>query len=189
MRAGIHSGLRSPRGSGWWWGVSDVSHIVNLEHHPNGWTRYVCTCGRRSKVFGFAGQAERAANDHVRAFGGPAVADPVSDETRWTIETEAMMADLSSWQDPWEGGRKQLDALADAGLLLPPGGAARTRWRSHDLDSGGSIECSTREQAERMINREPDPFGPNHRCVLEKATRTTWADGSILIGAWTEVTE
>lgn len=46
-------------------------HVTRLERpNPNTyWCRWVCTCGRRSKLFGFAGLAQHAADTHVRAYG------------------------------------------------------------------------------------------------------------------------
>jgi hypothetical protein len=48
------------------------THVVRLERaNPSStWTRWVCTCGRRSRLFGFAGFAEQAARPHLAVYGG-----------------------------------------------------------------------------------------------------------------------
>lgn len=64
---------------------------------------------------------------------------------------------------------------------IQPGGLTVQRWRCRNLDSGGTIECSTREQAQRFVDMT------NTARVLETATRTTWPDGSQYTTGWTEV--
>ena len=49
---------------------------------------------------------------------------------RWTAETEELVA-LAMYLD--EGPRAILTALADAGLLLPPGGETRQEWGVADV--------------------------------------------------------
>lgn len=85
-----------------------------------------------------------------------------------------------------------LDALAEAGALLPPGGVIRERWRHRDLVSGGSIEVATRERLDAwhtMYCAAPrSPLEPApHPCRSETATETTWPDGTTLTGPWQEV--
>lgn len=48
------------------------THVVHLERGRNDstWTRWVCTCGRRSKLFGYAGLADQAGRKHAEAHGG-----------------------------------------------------------------------------------------------------------------------
>ena len=56
------------------------THVVHVERQQNvrvarkvpgtTWSRWVCTCGRRSKLFGFAGLAEQAGRTHAEAHGG-----------------------------------------------------------------------------------------------------------------------
>lgn len=52
-------------------------HIVRVQHAPrpdveprSRWARWICTCGRRSKLFAFAGYAEGAGRSHAKATGG-----------------------------------------------------------------------------------------------------------------------
>lgn len=48
------------------------THIAHIEPAKPGstWTRWVCNCGRRSKLFGFPGHAEGAGRQHAEARGG-----------------------------------------------------------------------------------------------------------------------
>lgn len=48
------------------------THVVRTQRaNPSStWTRWVCTCGRKSKLFGYAGLAENAGRKHAEAHGG-----------------------------------------------------------------------------------------------------------------------
>ena len=48
------------------------THVVRTERirSDSTWTRWACTCGRRSKWFGFPGNAAGAAQHHATATGG-----------------------------------------------------------------------------------------------------------------------
>lgn len=48
------------------------THIVGLRPARPGstWTRWVCNCGRQSRLFGHRGLAEGAGRDHANAHGG-----------------------------------------------------------------------------------------------------------------------
>lgn len=98
----------------------------------------------------------------------------MSTDERYAAETLRLVADLSSWEDPWAGAADILNALADAGLLLPPGGEKTTQvghWsanRAYLYECGGhSDEC-------------PRPVGGTF-------VETRWPDGSRHITGWTEV--
>lgn len=48
------------------------THVVRIERGTvdSTWRRWVCTCGRRSKLFGYAGHAGQAGRKHAEAHGG-----------------------------------------------------------------------------------------------------------------------
>lgn len=48
------------------------THVVHAERiRPDStWTRWVCTCGRRSKAFGYPGHAAAAGRHHAQATAG-----------------------------------------------------------------------------------------------------------------------
>jgi hypothetical protein len=53
------------------------THTVRIQQPPSPaavkhstWARWVCTCGRRSKLFGFIGHAESAGRSHAKANRG-----------------------------------------------------------------------------------------------------------------------
>jgi hypothetical protein len=48
--------------------VPNREHVTRLEYRGT-WARWICTCGRRSKLFGFGGLAESAGEAHVKALG------------------------------------------------------------------------------------------------------------------------
>jgi hypothetical protein len=58
-------------------------HVVRVVQMPrrdadprSAWARWTCTCGRRSKLFGYVGHAERAGQNHALATGGWLDQDP-----------------------------------------------------------------------------------------------------------------
>jgi hypothetical protein len=84
---------------------------------------------------------------------------------RWTPETENLVAMELEDVLPQEVGalpdeafyvdaRRILAALADAGLLLPPGGETRTRWASH----GGALVWGTEAEARREVAEGKGPL-------------------------------
>jgi hypothetical protein len=85
---------------------------------------------------------------------------------RWTPETEELVSSRGAGA---HAARDILEALADAGLLLPPGGEEETRF-------GLSIGVG---------------WGYLHVCERGEATNerkcTKWPDGSEFLGPW-EVT-
>lgn len=100
------------------------------------------------------------------------------------LDVGGFLAALSAPSEPVPDGPRVWE-----GVELPAGGQTRQRWRSRDAVSGGAVVVNSREEAERWSNREPDPFGPNHPCVVETAKETTWPDGTQLLSAWSEVVE
>lgn len=48
------------------------THVVRIERGTvdSTWRRWVCTCGKRSKLFGYAGLAQQAGRRHAEALGG-----------------------------------------------------------------------------------------------------------------------
>lgn len=131
------------------------------------------------------------------------MADP-----RWTDETETLVI-RAMWFNPHAAFDQKPDeaeqvfdpdedrpfavavlgALADAGLLLPPGGVTRKRWRHVNTASGGSVE-GTHARIDNWhqrycVNRSPlDPPTP---CATQTATTTRWPDGTELTCPWSEV--
>lgn len=53
-------------------------HVARLERLSRASTaaHWVCTCGRRSKLFGHAGRAESAGRHHARTMGGTWLDEP-----------------------------------------------------------------------------------------------------------------
>lgn len=102
-------------------------------------------------------------------------------DPRWTAETEKLLARLLHL---YYCGCKSADcslrhgnaapfalaALADAGLLVPDGGEERE-------DLGYATD-----KGPRLIGWSSSP-------ATIRRTITTWADGSMLIGPWVEVTD
>ena len=112
------------------------------------------------------------------------MADP-----RWTAETEELVASKGAGS---HAARDILEALAEAGVLMPPGGQTEQRYRHQFTNTGGSIELTTREGAERWHQRycveDRGPLdAPHGPCVTDTAVLTRWPDGTQLIGRWIEV--
>jgi len=114
---------------------------------------------------------------------------------RWTPETENLVAMELEDVLPQEVGalpdeafyvdaRRVLAALADAGLLLPPGGETRTKWgvkcarRGEDwVDDGGAGATWTRGRAEAEIEylrARPDLEIRTTTLVRRAVTQTPW---------------
>lgn len=108
----------------------------------------------------------------------------MSTDERWTTETENMVAQaigdpgsfLPRGDDyresiPRWGMRAALTALADAGLLLPPGGETgdELSWSHHD-----GTDCTT-----------PDYCSPYSTRVTRRITE--WPDGTELMTPWRPV--
>ncbi len=49
--------------------TTNREHITRLDR-TRAWTRWTCTCGRRSKLYAFPGYADRAGRQHAQATGG-----------------------------------------------------------------------------------------------------------------------
>lgn len=86
-----------------------------------------------------------------------------------------------------------LAALADAGLLLPPGGEVRQGWRSYDTVTGGSVIVGSRESADEWTSRGHEmlaPWDPQpHPHVTQVCTVTTYPDGTVTTGPWRDVAD
>lgn len=89
--------------------------------------------------------------------------------------------------------RSVLDALADAGLLLPPGGEKRDEWAVWWHSATGGIamsryEFGSRGRAEEVATKRIGQYGITHHS-LHRRTWTTWPDGSAHCTALMEVTD
>ena len=82
-------------------------------------------------------------------------------ETRWTAETEGLLVarnheaecggpieDCVFLQEHGIAAREALEVLADAGLLLPPGGVTREQWRFEDTFDDDDLVVSSKYFAE-----------------------------------------
>ena len=133
---------------------------------------------------------------------------------RWTAETEDLVVrklfgrvNVNGSDMDWDTAplsaaarrdwRKRaadiLTALADAGLLLAPGGETRPIWRVHNLTSSGSIVLWTLEAAQKAYADRAQPGAawdpPPDPYALETANRTVWPDGSEYVGPWVPVND
>lgn len=83
-----------------------------------------------------------------------------------------------------------LTALADAGVLLPPGGETREEQGLRWTHGSGDVEVYARPNhvVDRVVTRHVPVDGyPTPSKV--RRTVLDWADGSRVIGPWLEVTE
>ena len=135
---------------------------------------------------------------------------------RWTAETEELLAraehDLDekvlayregtqtiSWDDVAptlkdsyrDRAEADLTALADAGLLLPPGGETREVWCVTYLGTLGrdiwSSPTPERAEAEGHLAQGLTEGSRWRGLRLERHTIVTWPDGTVLTGPWIEV--
>ena len=114
---------------------------------------------------------------------------------RWTPET-AKLAEtaIDEWFEQWNGDPEPnrevahvvLAALADAGLLLPPGGETREQWGAR-WESGYIQPCPSREAAlDAMTKYYPDHVG----CELIRRYVVRWkppqrrTPGARFFGPW-----
>jgi hypothetical protein len=125
----------------------------------------------------------------------------MSDE-RWTDETETLVEDIldrfvvgSGYMaapfmanDRDNATEQILTRLADAGLLLPPGGEVREEWavRVDEPVSGrsevrGAIVTHFGEEKSRRCREVWAGWTPLNRTV------TTWPDGTVHTGPWRPV--
>jgi hypothetical protein len=109
---------------------------------------------------------------------------------RWTAETEELVARAifePGGRVPVDAPERVLTALADAGLLLAPGGETREEWGVIEQIGPrvGSVTCHSRERAEKFL--ASTLITPVDTRQLASRSRTTWADGSELLGPWVPV--
>jgi hypothetical protein len=113
-------------------------------------------------------------------------------EPRWADETQALVAKVLAphWYDQRDA-QAVLAALADAGLLIPPGGEVRECWQDYDTISGGSVGFDSLAKAVEWRKRHAKPLvpwdPPPHPTVTQVCTVTTWPDGSVHTGPWQPV--
>ena len=106
---------------------------------------------------------------------------------RWTAETEELVREHAGVYQV--NAEAILTALADAGLLLPPGGETRQEWGV--IEQGpkglGSLACTSRERAEQFLKNTS--ITPIDERQLASRSRTDWYDGSRHYGPWVAVSE
>lgn len=112
---------------------------------------------------------------------------------RWTDQTAEIVLEAINECDLGDDyATAILTALADAGLLVEPGGETRLIYRCYDLVSGGAYQTSSLKSVEDHCrasrSHERDPLGPapNPR-QHQQADETTWPDGTVHVGPWVEV--
>ena len=110
----------------------------------------------------------------------------MSTDEQKTVDVIAQVLAVGGWAEADEderetyriGGRAIAAALADAGLLLPPGGEVRECWRDYDTVSGGSVGFDSLAGAVEWRERYSKPLvpwdPPPHPAVTQVCSITTW---------------
>jgi hypothetical protein len=95
-------------------------------------------------------------------------------EPRWTDETEDLVREHAGVHQV--NARAVLSALADAGLLLPPGGETYDQYTS-----GNKRCCQLQRGSANFVHAQPRFRHTHYR------TETAWPDGTVHTGPWREV--
>lgn len=107
-------------------------------------------------------------------------------ETRWTAETEELVASRGAGSF---AARDILEALHEVGLLLTPGFTRTEEWCvAYDAIGGRDVwsYCEDRTQAEKDLTQARSE-GNWRGTRLASRGITTWPDGTVLTGPWIEV--
>lgn len=163
-------------------GVCCSSHGKDLCHEDYRLTHFVEVCGCR--------QCEAEGLPKILPRSQPKPVTTPDPSPRWTPETERLMIRVGYGRDV----RAYLTALADAGLLLPPGGETRTTWRVQwfcedrpegRIDFDDEVEARAYFADDEVTSRVVEGVW---RAELQRRSVTSWPDGSVYQGPW-EVTD